>query len=523
MKVNDQIKVVIADDEKSIRDGLKNSVAWEELNTSVIDVVSDGKQAFDSILENKPDICIIDICMPELTGLEVIKMCKKEGIDTEFLILSGYSDFTYAQEAIRCGAKGYLLKPINLEKLMSELYNLCSYIINKKSLNINIDQLRKTSKLHVLNQIVNGEIRTDKIASFNLLDFKIENTINRIIVCSFTTTNENSHYDEDALSLLKRTHYPVPCEIWNPRANQVLLLFNDSSNDLRLSHDIAKITLFKLSSLTSSLIGIGIGDAVESLQKTSYSYNRALLALSYQMYTEKPGVHDPTSICDIAPSMSPTNIDYSQLTEAILASDYKTMNHYCETFFCSLFYVPQPPPTFIKGMCIYLVVNVLKDLNQSISNNFLFPQVSYKELNHLVSFSELKIWILSFFDDCCKISKTISSTDAYTIDIVIDKAKKYVKDNLLKNIRTKDIASFVNLSESYFTAYFKQKTGVNLRDYLLNCKIDYAKSRILEDKATISEIAYELSYTDYRSFSRAFKNVTSMTPSEYSTILLSKD
>lgn len=517
MIINNQIKVVIADDEKSIRDGLNNSVAWEQLNTYVVDVVSDGKQALASIIENKPDICIIDICMPELSGLEVIKICKDKNIDTEFLILSGYSDFSYAQEAIRCGAKGYLLKPISLDKLMSELYTLCSYIIDKKSLTINIDQLRKTSKFHVLSQIVNGDIRNDQINANNLIDLKINDSTNRIIVCVFTNSKDSLHLEEDALSLLEHAHYCVPCEIWSPKTNQVLLLFNDSSKDLRLSHDIARLTLFKLSPLTTSLIGIGIGDAVESLQKTAYSYNRALLALSYQMYNEQPSVYDPTSICDIAPSMSPTQINYSELTDAILSSDYEAMNHYLDTFFLSLFYVSQPPPTFIKGMCIYLVVNVLKDLNQKIHNDFSFPQVSYEELNLLITFSEMKAWMFNFFDDCCKISKEVSFADTYTVDNIVDKAKKYVQDNLLKNIRTKDIASFVNLSESYFAAYFKQKTGVNLRDYLLNCKIDYAKSRIQEDKATISEIAYDLGYTDYRSFSRAFKNITSMSPSEYAS------
>ncbi len=517
MKSNSRINVVIADDEKSIRDGLRKSVDWEQLNTFVIDVVSDGKQALASIIENKPDICIIDICMPELTGLEVINICKQKQIETEFLILSGYNDFSYAQEAIRCGAKGYLLKPINREKLMTELYSLYSHIIHKKSLNINVDQLRKTSKFHVLNQLVNGDIHAQQIDSFNLVDFNISNTTNRIIVFSFKDEGQSYYVGENALALLEPIHYPAPCELWIPRPNQLLLLFNDTTNDLHLSYDIIKLSMRKLSPLLNALIGIGIGDAVTSLDKTSYSYNRALLSLSYQMYKEQPAIHDPSIICDITPDISTSSIDYSDLTEAILAADHDKMNRYCDSFFYSLFYVPQPPPTFIKGMCIYLVANVLKDLNQRIQCNFSFPEISYEELNHLVSFSELRKWMLSFFDDCCKISKEITSIDTQTIDTVIEKAIQYIHNNLLNSIKTKDIASFVNLSESYFAAYFKQQTGVNLRQYLLNCKIDYAKKRLLEDHMSISEIAYGLGYTDYRSFSRAFKNITRMTPSEYMT------
>lgn len=517
MNANHQITVIIADDEKAIRDGLKSSIAWDDLNTRVIDVLSDGKQALDSIIENKPDICIIDICMPELTGLEVIRRCKEKGIDTEFLILSGYNDFTYAQEAIHCGAKGYLLKPINLDKLMNELYNLCRNIIDKKSLNVNIDLLRRTSKIHVLNHIINGGTQKGQIASFDLIDFKITNSPNRVIVCSLNDKvelDETNLHEENALALLEHAHYPVPCELWSPRANEIVFLFNDETKDLFLARDIAKFILFKLNPIKKSLKGIGIGDLVNNLQSTSYSYNRAQLALSYQMYSEMPAIHDPMSICDVAPDLSPTNIEYAQLTEAILAADHKGIQQYLETFFKSLFYVPKPPPTFVKGMSINLIMNILKDLSLRTHNEKAYPKVSYDELNQLSSFSELSSWLLGFFIDCSKLSQELLTMSIESDDI-IDKAKYYIHDNLLKNIRIKDIANHVNLSESYFAAYFKQKTGINLRDYLLNCKIEYAKTRIRDHKVAISEVAYELGYTDYRSFSRAFKNVTSKSPSEY--------
>lgn len=515
MKSNGRMSIMIADDEKSIREGLKNSIQWEQLNSYVIDVLSNGQQALDSIIENKPDICIIDICMPERTGLEVIKICKEKEIETEFLILSGYNNFTYAQEAIRFGAKGYLLKPINLEKFLSELYGLFRYIANKKSLSIDLNQLRKTSKYHILSQMVNGDIHPEQIASYNLVDFNIKNTRNRIIVFSFHDDNHSSQIDEHALALLEQSHYPVPCERWIPRPSQLLILFNDATNDLRLSYAIIKASMHTLSSISNQLIGVGIGDAVDSLEKTSYSYNRALLSLSYQMYKEEPAIHDPSTICHITPDISTSSIDFSQLSEAILASDYDAMNRYCDSFFYSLFYVPQPPPTFIKGMCIYLVANVMKDLNQRIQSHFSLPEISYEELNHLVAFSELRHWMLTFFDDCCNISKELTSLDTRNMDSVIEKSIEYIHCNLLNSIKIKDIAAYVNLSESYFAAYFKQKTGINLRQYLLNCKMDYAKQRLLEDTMSISEIAYQLGYTDYRSFSRAFKNVTRLSPSEY--------
>lgn len=77
------------------------------------------------------------------------------------------------------------------------------------------------------------------------------------------------------------------------------------------------------------------------------------------------------------------------------------------------------------------------------------------------------------------------------------------------------MAAQVNLSEAYFTIYFKEKTGVNFRDYLLGARIDQAKRLLRSGAANISEVAYRTGYQDYRSFSRAFKHETGMTPSEY--------
>lgn len=515
------ISVLIADDEESIRQGLKNAIRWDELNTKVIAVASDGQQAFSCIQQMNPDISIIDICMPAMDGLEVIRQSKEMGFHTEFIILSGYNDFSYAQEAIQYGAKSYLLKPLNLEKLTDELYKLCNSITQRKSIKIDLEQLRKTSRLNLLNQLIHGEIHLDDSNNGRLQELKMHliNRPNRVIVCSIRNLEEIPYFEEEIISMLEQVFYDIPCEIWSPNAYQIVLLFNDGTKDNQLSNNLAKRCLWKLSSYHNCLIGIGIGDQVPDLNQTSYSYNRALLTSSYQIYNDKPAIHDPSIICNEAPAMSPSNIDYSELSEAILSANDEKMRNYCDAFFHSLFYVPQPPPTFAKSMCIYLVVNVLKDLNAKVDPNFSFPIVTYEELNQLVTFAEIKDWMLNYFYDCCKTSATLRTINRKTFkDPIIEACKQYIQENIKNNIKTREIAFNVNLSDSYCAAYFKQKTGVNLRDYILNSKMDYAKKRIIDDRMLVSEVAYELGYTDYRSFSRAFKNVTGVSPSDYNKI-----
>ena len=91
----------IADDEKTIRDGLKCIVNWEELGFSICGEASNGEDALSGILKNAPSLVLLDIRMPKLMGVDIIKIAREQGFQGKFIILSGYSDFSYAQAAIR--------------------------------------------------------------------------------------------------------------------------------------------------------------------------------------------------------------------------------------------------------------------------------------------------------------------------------------------------------------------------------------------------------------------------------------
>ena len=102
-------------------------------------------------------------------------------------------------------------------------------------------------------------------------------------------------------------------------------------------------------------------------------------------------------------------------------------------------------------------------------------------------------------------------------DRVITKAKLFIENHINSKISAELVAEAVNLSPSYFTIYFKSKTGINFRDYVLGRKMEKAKDLLTAADGNISEISYAVGYDDYRSFYRAFKNYTGQTPSEYQT------
>ena len=107
------LKILIVDDEPDICELIHKLIDWEELELTSLGSSQNGIDAMEIILRQKPDIVITDIQMPGMTGLEMIEKASQQKLQTKFIVVSGYREFEYAQQAIRFGVEDYLLKPIS--------------------------------------------------------------------------------------------------------------------------------------------------------------------------------------------------------------------------------------------------------------------------------------------------------------------------------------------------------------------------------------------------------------------------
>jgi len=114
------IKVVIVEDEKMLRQGLRLTTPWSEFDCEVVGEASNAIEGEECILKLQPDIVITDIHMPQISGLEMIERVKDK-VNCQFIIISGYDEFEYAKRAVHLGVKEYLLKPIDDNELMETL------------------------------------------------------------------------------------------------------------------------------------------------------------------------------------------------------------------------------------------------------------------------------------------------------------------------------------------------------------------------------------------------------------------
>lgn len=113
--------IVLADDETWELIGLKKLIARSQLPLRVVGEAENGIVALQELEEKRPQILITDIRMPGLSGVQLLQQVQEKGLDVDVIILSGYAEFSYAQAALRYGAKDYLLKPVEPERLQEAL------------------------------------------------------------------------------------------------------------------------------------------------------------------------------------------------------------------------------------------------------------------------------------------------------------------------------------------------------------------------------------------------------------------
>ncbi len=113
--------ILLVDDESAVREGIRNRTPWERYNFKVVGEAGNGIEALEMIEELHPDVVITDIKMPYLDGMELIKEIRRSHPPVTIIIISGYDEFTYAQQAIRYDVSEYVLKPVTVEDICNLL------------------------------------------------------------------------------------------------------------------------------------------------------------------------------------------------------------------------------------------------------------------------------------------------------------------------------------------------------------------------------------------------------------------
>lgn len=170
-------KVLIADDERVIREGMATLIDWESLGFSVCGMAANGLEALKMAENLKPDLILVDIRMPLLSGLQMIERTRSILPEVLFIIISGHDEFDFARKAINLGVKDYLLKPVKESLLLDSINRIREELLqrrkNQDQYNFAIAQLQKNMTVlrdQFLQQLIQGQLvqeEIDELLSFH--------------------------------------------------------------------------------------------------------------------------------------------------------------------------------------------------------------------------------------------------------------------------------------------------------------------------------------------------------------------
>ena len=126
-------QIMLVEDEALVRESMAQNTNWEKFGFAPPHVFENGRQAADHLETVLPDVVITDICMPFLDGLELAKLVYERFPETIVVVLTGFSEFSYAQKAIRYHVHDYLLKPVSPKEFDQLLENLSAELSRREN------------------------------------------------------------------------------------------------------------------------------------------------------------------------------------------------------------------------------------------------------------------------------------------------------------------------------------------------------------------------------------------------------
>ncbi|MDZ4991862.1 response regulator [Clostridium perfringens] len=497
-------KVMLADDENLILQGLENIIDWEELGLEVVNKASNGQEAIDRFNENPVDIVVTDINMPQVTGLELLKELKKINSDVKFIILSGYDDFSYAKKAIELGVENYILKPIDEEELEKTLRNTISKINQEKE-----DNKSSLSKHNLLIKLIKGKLAEVEIYE-NKESFYIDLDSRMYSLCIINTRSrygneEMLHNIVDVIKENTQNNFEIIYTL-----DEELILINSwdeflNKEAIKKYYNILKERIINEYGID---VFLSVGEPIENLHKISESYKEAN---NLKKYVLTLGYNKCITIEDVK-DINEQNVNLSgvldKLNKRIIAKDIDEAEKIIEETVEDKNLTPRN---------IYdLAVKILFLLDKVVEEFKVEKQYSGNSLGEEIvalCSEDTRENIKTLL--CSEVREVIELMHPTTIKYspVIQQIISYVNENYYEEVSLKTLAQKYHINTSYLGQIFTKEVGCSFSEYLNRTKNMKAKELILNTNMKINDIAKKVGYLDTSYFYRKFKKYYGVCPS----------
>lgn len=508
------VKVVILDDEYLVIEAMRTLIDWKKFNMEIVGTAMDGQTGFDLIVEKEPHVVLTDIRMPMMDGLSIIEKVKYIYPQMQFILFSGYTDFSYAKKAIVLGVLDYIVKPITEEKIEDAL---------KKALE-HIQDVRDENAAEVSDNLLKGEAVSQDEWEQVRAPMAIQD-IRECMILSCNLSEENRKIREyiDREPNLQR--YGVFYTVY-PASQVVLCLSSGIHGKEKMADVLQKIVAIWRKDSETCCIGMAYGQ-IEQME-ISRIFSQAREAMSYAVFMGEVKVLDYQELY-MSRRMPPDIQKYERcLLDNIEAGQTEKIKDLIKTFEtdCKKLHTE---PRVIKHFILEFIYNALSLKQKLISDgmehkagfliNDEYECPPHEYVEQCRNYQELIQW---FEGEMLRIANEVAQRKGDKSRSEIQTVKDYIHTYYQKDLTLFELAEVAKMTPAYFSSVFKAETGVTYIKYLTKVRMKKAQE-LLREGYKVSDVSRQVGYENYRYFCVIFKKYTGLTAQQFKGVQKEKD
>lgn len=506
------MKVLVVEDEIRIREGIGRLLARQNSGYELAGEAENGQQGYEMVCCQQPDIIITDIRMPIMDGLEMLEKIYADGYTPKAIVLSAYSEFEYARQALKLGVTEYLLKPINLSDFSKALANA--------RMQVEKERMRQPEEMGTLEQIISGLLWGGLVAdvavqSYVEQKYKIGPETAMLDICVYLGRDYEQHLGRARrqLELLLSQRPDISwCLLEAPYEKSIYIVLYGvkqiNSVERWFQYEILSDRFTSEGRAGVGCIqsrGIaGIREAFETLAP----YMDWNIALGEDVMISYPKI---TKVQNI-PCTYPVELE-NQLKVAICTMEPEKVSRYVAQFHKYFLGGRIFAPKEIKECYVrflWSLINIAKEVG-SLDYQKLEQQKLLEAIMNARTRKELKAAADGLLDKL----KFHQGTEDEVVHLTVKRAKSMIHEFYQTGITLNEIADKLDITPEYLGSQFHKEVGVNFSTYIRDFRISKAKELLIGTPLKLYEIAEQVGYTDPKYFSRVFKECTGQLPADY--------
>lgn len=502
-------QILIVDDENVERNGIKFLLKQMGFALELREA-SNGKEALEYLLANPEDIDIIftDIKMPFVDGIQLIKEVREKCTrDYKIIIFSGYSEFEYAQFAMKMGVQDYILKPVDPAEFERTIRKVISELEEQELMKSMQEESISFMKEHMLYSLVNGAPITElNPRASKFMDIGFLQEYGRMCLFEFDTDffgRSNGEFKDELLQVLG-----VPFQYLNLNLQQSLLLF---PKGLAVDYKMMGKMIFEFFRQRYSLIchvaisseweegAAGIAshfEEVESLMENKFYQSDGNVFLAKEEGITSEAMQNDDDTC------------MKQIQQDIKMKDMKRLRMHLDTFKLKYKGNNQVSQVYIK----FIFSNLLKTIYDHLPNED--NNQMKQSIDRLYRATDIGKVIELIEENVLRLEKEFNS-NSLVLHKEIESIKQMIYENYDKELSVEQLAEKVYMAPSYLSHVFKKETGQNLSKFIKAYRMEKAKEMLENTHKKIVNISYDVGYSNVSYFCQSFREYFGISPQKF--------